>query len=84
MKIYTQLMKELDSAGAHYSRDLSDVDLSDPDDVKATVTDPNGAVLVHLGRRIFWSGSRSTSRMCRSGERSSRSWNRWTCDTNTR
>ena len=53
MKIYTQLMKELDAGGAHYSRDLSDVDLSDPDDVKATVTDPHGAVLVHLGSSNF-------------------------------
>jgi cell division protein FtsQ len=52
-KIYMQLMKELDSGGAHYSRDLSDVDLSDPDDVKATVTDPHGAVLVHLGSSSF-------------------------------
>jgi cell division protein FtsQ len=53
MKIYTQLMKDLDASGAHYSRDLSDVDLSDPDDVKATVTDPHGAVLVHLGSSNF-------------------------------
>ncbi len=53
MKIYVQLMKELDAGGAHYSRDLSDVDLSDPDDVKATVTDANGAVLVHLGSSNF-------------------------------
>lgn len=53
MKIYTQLMKDLDSSGAHYSRDLSDVDLSDPDDVKATVTDAKGAVLVHLGSSNF-------------------------------
>ncbi len=53
MKIYTQLMKELDSGGAHYARDLSDVDLSDPDDAKATVTDPNGAALVHLGSSNF-------------------------------
>ena len=53
MKMYVQLMKELDAGGAHYSRDLSDVDLSDPDDVKATVTDPNGAVLVHLGSSNF-------------------------------
>jgi cell division protein FtsQ len=53
MKIYMQLVKELDSGGAHYSRDLSDVDLSDPDDVKATVTDPHGAVLVHLGSSNF-------------------------------
>jgi cell division protein FtsQ len=53
MKIYVQLVKELDSGGARYSTDLSDVDLSDPDDVKATVTDPHGAVLVHLGSSNF-------------------------------
>jgi len=53
MKVYMQLVKELDSGGAHYSRDLSDVDLSDADDVKATVTDPHGAVLVHLGSSNF-------------------------------
>jgi len=53
MKTYLQLMKELDAGGAQYSRDLSDVDLSDPDDVKATVTDPRGAVLVHLGSSNF-------------------------------
>lgn len=53
MAIYERLMHELDSGGTQYSRDLSDVDLSDPDDVKATVSDPQGAVLVHLGSSNF-------------------------------
>jgi cell division protein FtsQ len=53
MKMYAELMKELDSTGAHYSQSLSEVDLSDPDDVKATVSDPKGAVLVHLGSSSF-------------------------------
>jgi len=53
MKIYTQLMRELDSGGARYSQDLSEVDLSDPDDVKVTAADPNGEVLVHLGPSEF-------------------------------
>jgi len=53
MKIYAQLIRELDSGGTQYSRDLSDVDLSDPDDVKATVADPQGAVLLHLGSSNF-------------------------------
>jgi len=48
MKIYGELMNQLDSTGAHYSRDLSEVEISDPDDVKVTVSDPKGAVLVHL------------------------------------
>jgi cell division protein FtsQ len=49
MKIFNNLMQQLDSTGAHYSNDLSEVDLSDPEDVKITVADVNGAVLVHLG-----------------------------------
>jgi len=53
MKIYAELIKELDSTGAHYSQSLSEVDLSDPDDVRATVSDPKGAVLVHLGSSNF-------------------------------
>lgn len=53
MKIYTQLMRELDSGGAHYSQDLSEIDLSDPDDVKVTAVDPGGEVLVHLGPSDF-------------------------------
>jgi cell division protein FtsQ len=48
MKIYSELVKQLDSTGAHYSRDLSEVNVSDPDDVKVTVSDPKGAVLIHL------------------------------------
>jgi cell division protein FtsQ len=53
MKIYNQLVRELDSTGAHYSQQLSEVDLSDPDDVKVIVDDPKGAVLIHLGASHF-------------------------------
>jgi cell division protein FtsQ len=49
MKIYDQLIADLDSTGAHYPQDLSEVDLSDPEDVKVLTNDPEGAVLVHLG-----------------------------------
>jgi len=55
MKQYNELARELDSDGAHYSQDLSEVDLSDPEDVKAVVADPNGEVLVHLGTSDFLS-----------------------------
>lgn len=53
MKIYNQLVRELDSGGGRYSQDLSEVDLSDPDDVKVVANDPQGAVLVHLGSSNF-------------------------------
>jgi cell division protein FtsQ len=49
MKNYNQLTRELDSGGAHYSQELSEVDLSDPEDVKVLAADANGEVLVHLG-----------------------------------
>jgi len=49
MKIYNDLVSQLDASGAHYSQELSEVDLSDPDDVKVLANDPTGAVLVHLG-----------------------------------
>lgn len=53
MKIYNTLVRELDSEGGSYSAGLSEVDLSDADDVKVTVADPAGAVLVHLGSGSF-------------------------------
>ncbi len=49
MKEYAELVRELDSGGARYSQDLSEVDLTDLDDVKVRVNDPAGDVLVHLG-----------------------------------
>jgi cell division protein FtsQ len=49
MKIYNDLVRQLDSSGARYSQDLSEVDLSDPEDVKVLANNPEGEVLVHLG-----------------------------------
>ena len=49
MRNYNQLVRELDSGGARYSQELSEVDLSDAEDVKVMAADANGEVLVHLG-----------------------------------
>jgi cell division protein FtsQ len=49
MRAYNELVRDLDSGGAHYSQDLSEVDLSDLDDLKVRVNDPAGDVLVELG-----------------------------------
>ena len=49
MKSYNALFRDLDSGGARYSQDLSEVDISDPEDLKVTAADANGEVLVHLG-----------------------------------
>src|SRR5581483_11676393 len=49
MRIYESLIRSLDSSGANYSKDLSEVDLSDPADVKVGVANASGVVVIHLG-----------------------------------
>ena len=53
MRTFNELVRELDSSGGHYSQDLSEVDLTDPEDVKVLTNDPSGEVLVHLGSTNF-------------------------------
>ena len=63
MKTFARLLRELDgddgtssgqSAGrVQYSRNLEEVELSDPDDVKVTVRGPSGPILLHLGDERF-------------------------------
>jgi cell division protein FtsQ len=53
MNLYAKLVRELDANGANYSRDLSEVDLTDPEDVKVTVEDAGGALVIHLGSSDF-------------------------------
>jgi cell division protein FtsQ len=53
MKIYSRVIADLDSGGARYSEDVSEVDLRDPEDVRITVSDDDGPVLVHLGDSNF-------------------------------
>ena len=49
MKLYNDLVRQLDSDGSRYSEALSEADITDPDDVKVQANDSAGAVLVHLG-----------------------------------
>jgi cell division protein FtsQ len=49
MKAYNELVQELDSGGARYSQELSEVDLSDLENLKVRVNDAGGDVLVELG-----------------------------------
>jgi cell division protein FtsQ len=53
MKIYNRLVRELDAEGAHYSQGLSEVDLSDPEDVRVRANTEGSAVTIHLGNSDF-------------------------------
>jgi len=53
MKIYQRFTSDLDSGGDKVSRTLSEVDLSNPEDVKALIPDQSNEVLVHFGEDSF-------------------------------
>ena len=53
MKIYMQFIKELDSSGPKLSETLSEVDVSNPEDVKALIPDHSTEILVHFGDEDF-------------------------------
>jgi hypothetical protein len=49
MKNYNELVRQLDAGNTRNSQALSEVDLTDSEDTRVVVSDPNGEVLVHLG-----------------------------------
>ncbi len=51
MKLYEQFTNELDSGSEKISKKLSEVDLTDPDDVKALLM--GESVLIHFGKNDF-------------------------------
>ena len=55
IKTYMRLMHELDEGNgqAQYSRNLDEVDLSDPDDVKVMAKGGSAPILLHLGTEDF-------------------------------
>lgn len=53
MKLYAAFLKDLDSDGKGTSAKLSEVDLSDSEDVKALLPDNNQDVMVHFGTQNF-------------------------------
>jgi len=53
MEIYKRFMTELDSSNEHLTRSLSEVDVSNPEDVKAVVTTGGSDILVHFGDEDF-------------------------------
>jgi len=53
MKIFERFTSDLDSSGQKVSEELSEVDLSNPEDVKALIPDRSTDILVHFGETDF-------------------------------
>lgn len=53
LRLYLQFMAALDSGGAKNSQQISEVDIRDPEDVRALVVGGEGGILVHFGQEKF-------------------------------
>lgn len=48
--LYQEMIADLDRNEKNYSRQLSEIDVGDPDNLRATLPDGEGIVLLHFGR----------------------------------
>ncbi len=53
MALYQRFLADLDHARPHASAQVSEIDLSDPDDLRATLSDGGADLLVHFGAENF-------------------------------
>jgi cell division protein FtsQ len=53
MKIFERFTSELDGSGEKISQELSEVDLTNPEDVQALIPDHSAEILVHFGEDDF-------------------------------
>ncbi len=53
MQLYQKFVAALDSSGEHLSSNLSEVDLSDPEDVRVTLPVKSSDLLLHFGHANF-------------------------------
>lgn len=53
INLYLRLMNALDSTGQHYSRQISEIDLTDPEDARVLMPERGSDILAHFGEDHF-------------------------------
>ena len=53
MAVYLRMMADLDSSGKHYSDQISEIDLTDPEDARVTMPEQGADILAHFGQDRF-------------------------------
>jgi cell division protein FtsQ len=53
MAVYQRFLTELDQSGQHLSRQVSEIDLQDPEDLRATMPEQGSDILAHFGEDHF-------------------------------
>lgn len=53
MAVYMRMMSDLDSTGQHYSQQISEIDLTDPEDARILMPEQGTDILAHFGEDHF-------------------------------
>jgi len=53
MAVYQRLIADLDSGGRHFSEQISEIDLTDPEDARMLMPEPGRDILAHFGQERF-------------------------------
>jgi cell division protein FtsQ len=53
MAVYSRLIKDLDSSGQHLSEQISEIDLTDPEDARVVMPEQGADILAHFGDDQF-------------------------------
>ncbi len=53
MAVYLRMLADLDSTGQHDSEQISEIDLTDPEDARVLMPEPGGDILAHFGEDHF-------------------------------
>jgi len=51
--VYQRLMSELDANNQHYSQEISEIDLTDPEDARVLIPEQGNDILAHFGQDHF-------------------------------
>ncbi len=53
MAVYQRMMSDLDSTGQHFSQQISEIDLTDPEDARVLMPEQGADILAHFGEDHF-------------------------------
>lgn len=54
MAVYERLIADLDGGGRHFSEQISEIDLTDPEDARVLMPEPGRDILAHFGQERFF------------------------------
>jgi hypothetical protein len=84
MDVYQRLMAELDANGKHNSEQISEIDLTDPEDARVLMPEQGADILAHFGEDHFLERYQRYKAHIAEWRQQYPTWRRWICATTSR